>query len=1816
MSRTRSRPATTSAENDCANAPSPNPNHDIEVQVDALDHQGISGWTWIPEEPTNSLAVEVSVNSHIIAKGNANLARPDVAASGRGTGRYGFKLRFTRTLVSGDRPKIRTIRRLKGRLYARDLELVLPSEMTGISNIASGGILVDGFIDEMTLLGASGWAWIPGSPAISVKVEAVFGNQSLGSTTANILRPDLKAAGKGTGLYGFHLVFDQPFSGHGRPTLRAYSASEHVDLVEPPFDAGSPSTDRTGAVEGRIEQLSPNRAKGWVWLPDQPEVPVNVRVVIDGRAVGQGVADIMRSDLFASRRGTGRYGFELTFRETITEIERLTVEVLQEDRITLLPVLPAALQGQNAQPLLLVNTHNLPEKSYSKFELRATKALDVKQKPAPRLEASGIHTSDEATYNRLSSTKACVSDGDDASRLYGFIDEMTLLGASGWAWIPGSPAISVKVEAVFGNQSLGSTTANILRPDLKAAGKGTGLYGFHLVFDQPFSGHGRPTLRAYSASEHVDLVEPPFDAGSPSTDRTGAVEGRIEQLSPNRAKGWVWLPDQPEVPVNVRVVIDGRAVGQGVADIMRSDLFASRRGTGRYGFELTFRETITEIERLTVEVLQEDRITLLPVLPAALQRDQSLYEPENQEAAAKVDFRQQTIPVEAHIDRLSRLDATGWAWAPGMPDRALRVEAVLDGMVIGQATASDLRLDLLRHGIGTGLYGFEIRFLRPILGETVPHFRLLIPGRDLYPSSSFLNLPQLPPSLRPMGPEARLSGLLAEHSYFTSEGPNFEEHDPTILTGWPNESLCAPVIIAFYLPQFHSIVENDTFWGKGFTEWRQLPRALSRFPGHYQPRIPRDLGFYDPTNAKHLRAQAAMARASGISAFAFYYYWFNGQRVLERPIERLLKSEIEMPFILIWANENWTRTWDGSESEVLLHQDYRPEDETSLLDDWARHFADRRYLRITNRPLFCIYNPQAIPNTKETLLRWRSILQDRYNVEPLFFMCQTFGSRDPRPFGLDGAMEFPPHKLAEHVTPRPPVDAYSPEYRGQIFSYDDFVSASLDEVQPHYPLIKTVVPGWDNDPRRPNRGFSVEGSSPRRYESWLYNLLKRAIDNPISDTPIVAVNAWNEWGECAYLEPDVHYGAAYLNATARALHTVIRDSISEKPDHELVDSKVSVVVPNYNHESYIIERLQSIVAQTQKPDEILFLDDCSCDKSLSLAIEFLESCQIDYKVIVNEQNSGNVFKQWIKGIENARNDLIWIAESDDTADRKFLQHLLPAFARQETLLAFGWIRCIGTDGGARADLNGYFDELKTFCWARSVSIPAFTAFRHDFAIKNVIPNVSGAVFRKPCLTLEEITRLCNYRFAGDWYFYGLISRGGQIAYRHHAHSFFRVGELSVSRNAFFKLQHINEHAMILKDLQALYEPDAKALVDHVRSLLVHFPDLTYADLVKRLSSGAPDAQPPRKLRICIAAHSFAIGGGELVPLELANALKQRGHHITYLVMEQHVAAVQGTLRKRLQSGIAIVHWQDVCGDLPGFFKRYGLQVLNSHNISVESRLCAASQDIQVPYIGSLHGGYEASPEYATPELLAYASRNVDKWFYLGEKNKVVLVTAGVPEDRFVRSFNALPEAIDSDLNTDSFRSAYNVDPNAFIFVICSRASEDKGWQIAVDVIARLNKRGYQAHLVLIGDGPDAKGLRQRNEYLPFVTFLGHVNHPSQLLPCFDLGIFPSLFSGETFPLFLLECFRARLPVISTDIGEIPYILNQHAEASPGIMVDHRQSREQIVRDMVDAAIQVIENAKTFDSMRKQTETTLRRFSFEALIDQYESVFSGLVEDSA
>jgi lipopolysaccharide biosynthesis protein len=362
------------------------------------------------------------------------------------------------------------------------------------------------------------------------------------------------------------------------------------------------------------------------------------------------------------------------------------------------------------------------------------------------------------------------------------------------------------------------------------------------------------------------------------------------------------------------------------------------------------------------------------------------------------------------------------------------------------------------------------------------------------------------------------------------------DYVPRSAERYPAEEQDAKVI-AFYFPQFHPFPENEEFWGKGFTEWTSATKALPLFAGHEQPRLPSDLGFYDTRLLDVMREQIAIAKQYGIYGFCFHHYWFGGRRVMRVPYNHMLANpDLDIPFCLHWANEPWTVRWDGfARSGVLLDQKHNPEDDLAFIEDIAPALADRRYIRIHGRPLLVVYRPGLFPDMRATIDRWKTYCAKRGLGEPYLAVMQTGfeGPVDPRKYGFDAAIEYPPHNMSM-TDIKNKVKPFDPKFSGHVFEYSELVKNNLRRKKPDYTLFRGAVPDWDCTPRRKNPDILV-GSTPGKYRRWLHGQIEYTRQNLPVEEQFLFINAWNEWAEGAYLEPDRKNGFAYLQSTALAL---------------------------------------------------------------------------------------------------------------------------------------------------------------------------------------------------------------------------------------------------------------------------------------------------------------------------------------------------------------------------------------------------------------------------------------------------------------------------------------------------------------------------------------------------------------------------------------------------------------------------------------------------------------------------------------------------------
>lgn len=352
-----------------------------------------------------------------------------------------------------------------------------------------------------------------------------------------------------------------------------------------------------------------------------------------------------------------------------------------------------------------------------------------------------------------------------------------------------------------------------------------------------------------------------------------------------------------------------------------------------------------------------------------------------------------------------------------------------------------------------------------------------------------------------------------------------------------------PRLIAYYLPQFHPIKENDAWWGKGFTEWTNTAKAKPRFPGHYQPHVPADLGFYDLRLPETRAAQAEMAKSYGIEGFCYYHYWFgNGKRLLEQPFEAVLESgEPDFPFCICWANDTWSGIWHGTPDKVLIEQKYPGiEDERAHFEVLLRAFRDRRYIRVDGKPVFMIWRPHRLPDTTATVTRWRELAAEAGLPGLHLIGIHRVGETSPEDLGFDASVHSdnpPPRTWGTWRNPL--VFLYNRICRKlgipTVYKFGDTIDCYIPDSLPptRYP---SVVNGWDNSPRSGVNGLVLKDATPALYRQALqkaFNITRKHGES--EDGRLVFLKSWNEWAEGNHLEPDLRDGHAYLEVVAEAL---------------------------------------------------------------------------------------------------------------------------------------------------------------------------------------------------------------------------------------------------------------------------------------------------------------------------------------------------------------------------------------------------------------------------------------------------------------------------------------------------------------------------------------------------------------------------------------------------------------------------------------------------------------------------------------------------------
>jgi len=363
-------------------------------------------------------------------------------------------------------------------------------------------------------------------------------------------------------------------------------------------------------------------------------------------------------------------------------------------------------------------------------------------------------------------------------------------------------------------------------------------------------------------------------------------------------------------------------------------------------------------------------------------------------------------------------------------------------------------------------------------------------------------------------------------------------------------------IIAFYLPQYHQIPENDLWWGKGFTDWVNVKKARSLFKGHHQPHIPIDLGYYDLRDDDIRKRQADTARRYGVDGFCYYHYWFNDKMLLEYPFDRVLETgEPDFPFCLCWANENWCRRWEGRDTETLITQDDRKYNYSNHFAWLVKAFKDKRYITVNGKPIFLIYDPSSITNISTIVNQWRKMALE--SGLPGIFVCSVNSHKNRYQYekalslGFDATVEFHPHKMfwprrefkylivyfipriINRITRLFKIHINNDLTNRVIINYVKYVKNTIKKTKniERGIVFPTLFPSWDNTSRRKNTPLIIQNDDPEAFGTWLKYSMDRTSKYE-EDTKIVFINAWNEWAEGCHLEPDERNGYKFLEAVA------------------------------------------------------------------------------------------------------------------------------------------------------------------------------------------------------------------------------------------------------------------------------------------------------------------------------------------------------------------------------------------------------------------------------------------------------------------------------------------------------------------------------------------------------------------------------------------------------------------------------------------------------------------------------------------------------------
>lgn len=656
---------------------------------------------------------------------------------------------------------------------------------------------------------------------------------------------------------------------------------------------------------------------------------------------------------------------------------------------------------------------------------------------------------------------------------------------------------------------------------------------------------------------------------------------------------------------------------------------------------------------------------------------------------------------------------------------------------------------------------------------------------------------------------------------------------------------------------------------------------------------------------------------------------------------------------------------------------------------------------------------------------------------------------------------------------------------------------------------------------------------------------------------------------------------------------------------------VSVIVPNYNHAPYLAERLDSIYRQSYSNVEIILLDDCSSDDSRDVLRDYAARDPERTICRFNEVNSGGVFKQWKKGLELAKGDLIWIAESDDYCSDNFLEEMVRCFQTEGVKLAFSDTEFVrGTEPETIWRLKDYLHELALQMWGRPFIRSAHALVKAGWVAKNLVPNVSSAVFRHPGkMDLFDDPEWLQMRLCGDWVFYLTLVRGGLVAYNPTAVNYYRQHVANTSVNAQKEDIYYREHEIVAKRIVSLYRVDPQGLERQEQVLYGHWcthrgdgrlPEFRQLYDLQRILPFADTRLP----NVLMAVYALAAGGGETFPVMLANELARKGYAGTVLNCRQQ--ATQPGVRAMVSPQVSLLELEHM-ERLPTICADMGIEVVHSHHAWVDMTLAMLLMGrADIRQVISTHGMYEMMTPEQVASFRPLLRNRIDAFVYTAQKNLAAFPPDLVSAGKFHRIDNALPSKPIQQMS----RQALGLGDDDFVLCLVARAIPEKGWEEAITAITAANARSpRRVNLLLIGEGPEFDRLRPRPAGDP-VHFLGFKSNIRDYFAAADMGFLPSRFKGESAPLVLIDCLLAGKPVLASDIGEIRFMLDTPMGLA-GVLFP-LQDWTIDTDGLADLIVAIANDPERYASMVSRVPEAAAKFEMAAMVEKYEDVYRSVL----